>query len=266
MLTGPPRPPRHPDDQLGRPFTLAMNTEIATTSACGQLRSVWPPLHGHQGHLLTLDAVRRFYAEEIAAAATAELPPALVEALARVPRERFLGPGPWRIMRDASRPGVAAYRRTPDADPRHLYHNVLVAIDAERQLNNGQPSGNAIWIAAVEVRPGDRVVHIGAGVGYYTAILAELTGSSGSVTAIEIDAALAERARQNLADHPWVTVLCGDGSAIPEADAIYVNAGCTHPCAEWLAALSDGGRLVLPADHRPHARRHRRARLRAAAP
>ena len=192
-----------------------------------------------------LDALRRFYAEEVAAVAHVDAP-ALVEAFAHVPRERFLGPGPWLIMRDPGRRGAEAYRATPDADPAHLYHNVLVGIDPARRLNNGQPSGLANWINALDVRPGDRVVHIGCGVGYYTAILAELTGASGHVTGVEIDAGLAERARLNLADRAWVETLNGDASCIPHADAIFVNAGCTHPRSEWLDALADGGRLVLP--------------------
>jgi protein-L-isoaspartate(D-aspartate) O-methyltransferase len=45
--------------------------------------------------------------------------------------------------------GARAYRRTPDADPAHLCHNVVVAIDPARNLNNGQPSALATWIAAL---------------------------------------------------------------------------------------------------------------------
>lgn len=41
-------------DQFGRPSRWRWNTEIAATSDCGQLRSVWPPPAGHQAHLLTL--------------------------------------------------------------------------------------------------------------------------------------------------------------------------------------------------------------------
>jgi protein-L-isoaspartate(D-aspartate) O-methyltransferase len=192
-----------------------------------------------------LDAARRFYAEEVAAVAHLE-PGPLVDAFASVERERFLGPGPWLIASGPTRPGIEAYRRTPDADPRHIYHNVLVGIDPARKLNNGQPSGLALWLAALEVRPGDRVVHVGCGVGYYTAIIAEVTGPSGRVTGVEIDPDLAERARANLADRPWVDVITGDASAVPPAAAIFINAGCTHPRSEWLDALDEGGRLVFP--------------------
>jgi protein-L-isoaspartate(D-aspartate) O-methyltransferase len=91
-------------------------------------------------------------------------------------------------------------------------------------------------------------VHIGAGVGYYTAILAKLVGSLGRVTAIEHEPQLAARAKANLAHLPNVTVLQGNGAAIPldPADVIYVNAGATRPVDAWLDALKEGGRLIIP--------------------
>ncbi|HEX8108420.1 MAG TPA: methyltransferase domain-containing protein [Kofleriaceae bacterium] len=193
---------------------------------------------------MTIEDARRWYAEEIRAVAhlTSD---AVVEALARVPREAFLGAGPWQIPRS---PELAPhYRVTPDADPRHLYHNVLVAIDPARQLHNGLPSALALWIEAADVRPGDRVLHIGAGLGYYTAILAELAGPTGRVVGYEVDAALAARAEAAL--RPWPTVRIEAGDAAAPAgpfDAIFVNAGCTHPRPDWLAALAPGGRLVIP--------------------
>jgi protein-L-isoaspartate(D-aspartate) O-methyltransferase len=139
---------------------------------------------------MTLDAIRRAYAEEVRAVAHLESQ-ALVDAFARVPRERFLGPGPWQIGRPLDRGGP--YRPTADGDPRHVYHDVLVGLDPDRQLNNGQPSALARWIEAAALAPGDAVLHIGCGVGYYTAILAELVGPHGRVVGREIDPALAAR-------------------------------------------------------------------------
>src|SRR5215468_7523166 len=193
---------------------------------------------------MTIEEARRWYAEEIRAVAhlTSD---AVVEALARVPREAFLGAGPWQIARSFEQP--PQYRTTPDADPRHIYHNVLIAIDPARQLHNGLPSALAQWIEAVDVRAGDRVLHIGAGLGYYTAILAELAGPTGSVVGYEVDAALASRAEAALRPWPSVRIEAGDAAApAGPFDAIFVNAGCTHPRAEWLAALAPGGRLVIP--------------------
>jgi protein-L-isoaspartate(D-aspartate) O-methyltransferase len=196
--------------------------------------------------VIDLAARRRFFAEEVCAVAGVH-DDALVDALAVVPREQFLGPGPWSVVVIDALPSGTPYRQTPDADPKWLYHNQLVAIDPDRQLNNGHPSSLALWISSLTLKPGERVVHVGCGVGYYTAILAELVGPTGSVTAFEVDPGLAQRARTNLASRPWVEVVEGDGAAVPPLfDALFVNAGCTHPRPEWLDGLAGGGRLLIP--------------------
>lgn len=193
-----------------------------------------------------LPLYRRFFAEEIQALAGLRSE-ALVQAFATVPREMFLGPGPWQIFRVNYGAGETSYRPTPDANPKHLYHDIGIAIDASRKLNNGQPSSLAPAMDALELRRGERMVHIGAGTGYYSAILSEVVGSDGHLLAIEVDPGLAERARINLADRPWVDVLRGDGSELEGSfHAIFVNAGATHPRWEWLDALTPEGRLVLP--------------------
>jgi len=137
---------------------------------------------------------------------------------------------------------------TPSADPVYLYTDDVIGILPERDLNNGQPSLHAALIAGAAPQAGDHVVHIGAGVGYYTAILAELVGPSGAVTAIELDPGLAARAATNFSRSPNVRAIEGDSSLIPfePADVIYVNAGATRPAASWLDRLKEGGRLILP--------------------
>ena len=75
------------------------------------------------------------------------------------------------------------------------YEDVLVIIDPERLLNNGQPSLLTLLIDSLDLERGDRAVHIGCGTGYYTALIAEIVGPSGHVTAIEIDPGLPARAR-----------------------------------------------------------------------
>jgi hypothetical protein len=129
-----------------------------------------------------LAIVRRAYARHVLA--NADVDDARVEAaFAAVRREHFLGPGPWLMPRWSRR-----YAPTPSDDPVYLYQDALVGIVPERDLNNGQPSLHAMLIAAAASRPGQHVVHIGAGVGYYTAILAHMVGESGRVTAIELAA------------------------------------------------------------------------------
>jgi protein-L-isoaspartate(D-aspartate) O-methyltransferase len=191
--------------------------------------------------LKPLQAHRDFYARLVVGGADSQ-DARLINAFAKVPREDFLGPGPWPIY------AGAGYIPTVSDDAALLYQDVLVGLAPERGINNGQPSLHARCLAACAVAPGDTVLHIGAGTGYYSAILAELTGASGQVIAYEIKADLARRARANLAHLPQVEVLAASGSAgpLPLADVIYVNAGATHPLALWLDALKPGGRLVFP--------------------
>jgi len=196
--------------------------------------------------MIDLMTRRRAYAEELRTLGHLRSE-ALVEAFARVPREHFLGPGPWQIVVRAAVDHVE-YQSTEDADPGRLYRNVLVAIDAARMLNNGQPAGLASWIDALDLKTGETAVHIGCGTGYYTAILAEIVGSTGRVVAVEVDSELADRARTNLAYLSHVEVHSRDGADfnIGAADAIFVNAGATHPRSAWLDSLPSAGRLLLP--------------------
>jgi protein-L-isoaspartate(D-aspartate) O-methyltransferase len=191
---------------------------------------------------LELNVVRRAYAKQILAAAGVE-DPRLGAAFATVRREDFLGPGPWQIVRWGR-----GYVATPSADPVYLYTDDLVGIVPERDLNNGQPSLHAKLIASAAAQPGEHAVHIGAGVGYYSAILAELVGERGTVTAIEFDPALAARAANNFTGAANIRVVQGDGAIVEfdPADVIYVNAGATRPADTWLNQLKDGGRLILP--------------------
>jgi len=193
-----------------------------------------------------LAARRRLYAEELEAVCNLRTAP-LVEALARVPRERFLRPGPWWIRGegDVGRPSA---HQTPDGDSRHVYHNVSIAIDLSRQLFNGAPGVVAMCIDALGLRPGERVLQVGCGLGYYSAVMADCVGPRGRVVAVEIDDVLAAEARVNLASLGWVEVRQGDGVGIAgeSYDAILVNAGMTHPHEAWLDALTPGGRLVVP--------------------
>lgn len=165
------------------------------------------------------------------------------EAFAAVPRENFLGRGPWQMY---GLPGT--YVPSPDADPVYVYVDHVVGLIPECGINNGQPALHAMLIAAAQIREGEHVVHVGAGTGYYSAIMAHLAGPSGRVTAIECDSALATRARECLSGSSNVSVLKGNGSTVPfdAADVIYVNAGVTHPADAWLDGLSEGGRLIIP--------------------
>jgi protein-L-isoaspartate(D-aspartate) O-methyltransferase len=189
---------------------------------------------------------RRYFAEELEAVCGLRTP-ALVDAFATVPREEFLPSGPWLIRSETDYfSGVP--RHTPDADARRVCHNVAVAIDLARQLFNGAPSILGLCIDRLDLLSGQRVLHVGCGLGYYSAVMALCVGSTGHIVAVEVDEQLADAARKHLASLPNVTVCCDDGSEPPEGvfDAILVNCGVTHPLPVWLDALRIGGRVILP--------------------
>jgi protein-L-isoaspartate(D-aspartate) O-methyltransferase len=200
---------------------------------------------------LNLEDCRHFYAQEIRLVASLSTP-GLVEAYSRVHRENFLGAPPWQIgspeTRSLSLSGMVRLSYTATEDPRDLYHNVLVALDPAKDINNGQPSALARWIDGLELRPGDRAYHLGCGVGYYTAIMAEVVGPAGSIVAIDANAELAGRAKENLATYPNVAVHAADGATFDpgDCDAMLINAGVTHPNLLWLDRLGDRGRLAVP--------------------
>jgi protein-L-isoaspartate(D-aspartate) O-methyltransferase len=171
---------------------------------------------------------------------------ALIEGLASVPREAFMGPGPWKIMQAAEI--AQGYRLTPDSDPRHLYENVLVALDERRGLNNGEPLALLLFLDTLSPCEGERLLHVGCGVGYYTAVAARALGPHGAVAAVELDPVLAARAERNLRPYPSVRVIAADGTCqhLGTFDAIFVNAGCTRVAPIWLDQLAVGGRLLVP--------------------
>jgi len=188
-----------------------------------------------------LEEIRGFFATMMAVA-SGSTDPRFERAFELVRREAFVGPGPWHIN---------IYQRsveTPSADPVFLYQNVLVRLDAAKGINNGEPFLHAAWMGAVEPKPGEAVCHIGAGTGYYTAILSVLTLPGGVVRAFEIDEGLANKARENLRPFEGVSVIQGDATRLPlpPSDLIYVNAGVVTPPLSWLKALRPQGRLIFP--------------------
>lgn len=170
--------------------------------------------------------------------------PSLEAAFAAIAREDFLPPPPWLIFGDGTQEWTS--------DAAHLYRDVLVALERDRGVNNGSPSLHFGWISALGVKPGDRIVHVGAGTGYYTAVLARLAGPNARVTAVEVDAELAALARvalpHALPEGPAVEVVADDGETWPheECDVVYVSFGIAAPASAWLDRLALGGRLLFP--------------------
>lgn len=132
--------------------------------------------------------------------------------------------------------------------------------DAPLPIGEGQtisqPFVIALMVQALALQPGDRVLEIGTGSGYQTAILCELVRQLGgepaeSVYSIERFASLAERAAADLASAGYAPRLAvGDGVAgWPDAapfDALVVSAAAAWLPRTLVDQLADGGRLVIP--------------------
>ena len=151
--------------------------------------------------------------------------PRVLAAMEKVPRHEFVSPGNW-----------------PEA-----YADRPVAI-AEQQTTS-QPYMIASMLQAAEIKPTDRVLEIGAGSGYQTAVLAELASE---VFGIERYSTLTEEARQVLDNLGYknVTLVTGDGTlGLPEFapyDVIIVSAAAPHVPPALVEQLATGGRLVIP--------------------
>jgi protein-L-isoaspartate(D-aspartate) O-methyltransferase len=151
--------------------------------------------------------------------------PRVLAAMTKVPRHEFVGHESW-----------------PDA---YADHPVPIG----EQQTTSQPYIIAAMLQAAEVAPQDRVLEIGAGSGYQTALLAELAAE---VFAVERHAALADHARATLAclGYQNATVMSGDGSlGLPEHapyDAIIVAAAAPRVPPALLEQLAPEGRLVVP--------------------
>lgn len=190
-----------------------------------------------------LREARRLYAVEVTGRAgrPEHENPRVEAAFTLVARERCLTPPPWTVFA----PGGIGRETT--SDPAKLYADVLVVLDRARGINNGQPSLHAAWMIAVAPAPGETVVQIGAGSGYYTAILAELVGRAGRVEAYEIEADLAALAAANVTAWPQARVHADRApDDLPRADVVYVAAGAAAPPPSWLRALRTDGRLIFP--------------------
>jgi protein-L-isoaspartate(D-aspartate) O-methyltransferase len=149
----------------------------------------------------------------------------LLAAMSKVPRHEFVSQQNWN----------EAY-----AD-----HPIPIA---EKQTTS-QPYMIAAMMQAAEIKPEDRVLEIGAGSGYQTALLAELASQ---VFAVERYASLAEAAQKTLERLGYrnAKIVTGDGSlGLTESapfDAIIVSAAAPRVPQALLDQLAVGGRLLIP--------------------
>lgn len=160
--------------------------------------------------------------------------PAIEAAFRAVPRHLFL-------------PGID--------DLAKVYSDEAIATKFEGEMaisSSSQPAMMAIMLEQLGLRPGDRVLEIGAGTGYNAALMAYLVGESGRVTAVDIDEEIVQQARQNLdaAGFSRVQVVRGDGGyGYAEGapyDRIILTVGASDILPAWVEQLKPDGRLLLP--------------------
>ncbi|KRE36163.1 protein-L-isoaspartate carboxylmethyltransferase [Janibacter sp. Soil728] len=121
------------------------------------------------------------------------------------------------------------------------------------EQTNSQPSTVAAMLRLLDVRPGHRVLDVGSGSGWTSAILGELVGPEGRVIGVERVPELVDRSRRALAEEPrsWVEVreARGDVLGLPDLapfDRILVSAEPTTLPQGLVDQLGDGGVMVIP--------------------
>jgi protein-L-isoaspartate(D-aspartate) O-methyltransferase len=149
----------------------------------------------------------------------------VLEAMLRVPRHEFV-PGSYRAQ---------------------TYEDHPLPIGNSQTIS--QPYIVAVMLESLQLKPSDKVLEVGTGSGYVTALLAELAGE---VFSIERHPALADRARELLTSLGYTNarVLTGDGTlGLPAAapfDAIMVSAAAPNLPQALIAQLRDLGRMIIP--------------------
>ncbi|MGH3897432.1 MAG: methyltransferase, FxLD system [Pseudonocardiaceae bacterium] len=166
----------------------------------------------------------------------------------------WLGLGPPREVEAALRT-VPRHLFAPEVPLKTAYADRAI-VTKRTESGNSISSVSAPWLQSrmlgqLQVVPEQRVLEIGSG-GYNAALLRELVGPDGSVTTLDIDQAIADRARACLATAGYrdVHVLCGDGefgaAEYGPFDRIIVTAGTRDIPPAWVEQLAEGGRLVVP--------------------
>jgi len=148
----------------------------------------------------------------------------------------------------------------PHLPPEEAYLDdaIVTKRDAEGQpiSSSSQPAIMAIMLDQLVLTPGQRVLEIGAGTGYNAALMQHIVGPSGAVVSVDIEADLAEAAREHLASagYPEVTVVAADGAEgyPPGApyDRVIATVGVSDLAPAWLHQAGPGARIVVPLDVR----------------
>lgn len=160
--------------------------------------------------------------------------PAIIEAFYKIKREDFLPPD-LKELAELNEPISIGYGQTIS-----------------------QPLVVAFMLELLEPRVGDKVLDVGSGSGWTTALLSEIVGKEGRVIGIELIPELKEFGEKNVSKYNFVKekraiFICGDGSKgfEPEApyDRILVSATCKEVPEALKNQLKVNGKIVLPINH-----------------
>jgi len=148
----------------------------------------------------------------------------------------------------------------PHLPPEDAYLDdaIVTKRDADGQpiSSSSQPAIMAIMLDQLTLAPGQRVLEIGAGTGYNAALMQHIIGPSGTVVSVDIEADLADQAREHLASAGYqdVTVVAADGAdGYPPGapyDRVIATVGVSDLAPAWLEQAGPGARIVVPLDVR----------------
>ena len=148
---------------------------------------------------------------------------------------------------------LAAFRAVPREDfvsgdyADYAYQDSPLPIESGQTIS--QPYIVALTIYAARIKPGDKVLEVGAGSGYAAAVIGRIADE---VIAVERHHELVELARKRMERRGYdnVRIVEGDGTlGWPEDapfDAIVAAASGSHVPQSWIEQLKSGGRIVMP--------------------
>lgn len=155
----------------------------------------------------------------------------VIEAMEAIPRELFVLPG----------------------DAKHAYVDTPMSIGMGQTIS--APHMVGIMVEELNLEPGHRVLEVGAGSGYHSAVVAQIVGRlpKGRVYTVEIKPELAQLAKNNLKKAGFsevVTVITGDGSlGYPKQapyDRIFVTCASPDIPPPLTNQLAEDGKLLIP--------------------